>query len=954
MQLNDRIRNFRVTAVQPVSELEATLYQLEHEKTGARLVWLDRASENKTFAIAFRTIPEDDTGVFHILEHSVLCGSKKYPVKEPFVELMKGSMQTFLNAFTFPDKTCYPVSSRNDKDFMNLMRVYLDAVFCPAIYEKPSIYRQEGWHFELRDGEEPSFKGVVFNEMKGAFASPDSLMHYQIIRRMFPDTCYRFVSGGDPAAIPDLTYEQFLNAHKKFYHPSNSYIYLDGNVDLDAALGLMDEEYLSGYEKTYVDSEIAYQKPLQAEPGICYYEISPNESLEKKARLGLCYGLGDYRDRRELAAMSIIADLLCGSNHAPLKQKLLSLGLAEDVGLGAMGGMQQSYVVLSADNMDENRLEEFKTVAQEVIREQVRNGLDHEHIRSILANMELHARERDYGYMPQGLGIGLDMLDSWLYGGDPAANLTVGPLYAELNSLVDTGWYEELLEKVMLHNDHTAQVLLLPSYDAAKVRQQAEADRLAKAKAGWTEADLQELKEQQAILDAWQQSTDSPEDVAKIPQLELSDISDKPEDIPTQLDTVDGVTLVRHGMPTGGIAYWNLYFDISDFNEEQLTAAGFLCQLWGQLGTKQYPALELQKQMNFYMGGLGFSVVPFGKENDPESCKIYLCASFSSLDSKLHKAVELILDILNNTVLDDAQQIREILQQTRMQMEQMVIGAGSAIGQRRAMAGISADGVVSECTGGFTALQKVRTWEKDTDALIGLLQAISARLATTGRLTLSITGNQDAEAVAQLLSGLRREEKQDLACVVKPWGVKREGIVIPADISFAVLCGRLPYSGAVQVASKLISLAHLWNAIRVQGGAYGTGMGATDRGCGFFSSYRDPNGARSLEVYAQAPDFLRQFVESGASLTGFIIGTISDGEPVLLPGKLGKVADGLYFRGYSYEDRCAFRRELLSVTPEQLLEQVEPIRRMVESGGVCVVGGQEKVAACGLDTVHTL
>ncbi len=954
MQIHDLIRNFRVVAAQPISELQATLYQLEHTLTGARLVWMDRASENKTFAIAFRTIPEDDTGVFHILEHSVLCGSQKYPAKEPFVELMKGSMQTFLNAFTFPDKTCYPVASRNDKDFMNLIRVYLDAVFFPAIYEKPFIYRQEGWHFELREGQEPSFKGVVFNEMKGVFASPDSLLRYELNRKMFPDTCYRFVSGGDPASIPDLIYEQFMAAHQRFYHPSNSYIYLDGSVQLDAVLQVLDEEYLSRFTRQDVDAEIPYQKPVTAGESVCYYEVSPTESLEKKARIGFGYGLGDYTNRLELAAMSVISDLLCGSNHAPLKQRILAAGLAEDVGLGNMDGVLQNYVVLSADNVDETRLEEFKTLVTDTVREQVEKGLDHEHIRSVLANMELHARERDYGYMPQGLGIGLDMLDSWLYGGDPAANLTVGPLYEELNRRVDTGWYEELLEKVMLHNDHTCSVVLLPSHEAGKARQQAEADRLAAAKAGWDAETLEELKRQQAELDAWQQSTDSAEDLAKIPQLELSDISDKPEDIHTLVDTVAGVPLLRHELAAGGISYWNLYFDISDFTEEELAAAGFLCQLWGQLGTEQYPALELQKKLNFYMGGLGLSVVPFSRENAPEVCKTYLCVSFSSLESKLSKAVELILEILNTTDLADAKQIQEILQQCRMQMEQMIIGAGNSIGIRRVMAGCSAEGVVAECTGGYSALLSIRAWEKDSAPLLEQLKALSVRLTTTGRLTLSVTGSRDDAAVEQLVSGLRPEARQDYACAVKPWGVKREGIIIPADISFAVQGGSLPYSGQMQVAAKISSLAYLWNAVRVQGGAYGAGMGTTDRGCGLFYSYRDPNAARSLGVYSQTADFLQQFVETKSPLTGYIIGTVSDGEPVLLAGKLGKAADGLYFRGYSYEDRCAYRKALLGTTLEQLEAVLEPIRSMSANGGICVVGGKEKVEACQLDTVYTL
>ncbi len=950
MEINERIHNFHIVDIQPVEELAATLVEMRHEKSGARLVWLDRVSDNKTFGIAFRTTPENDTGVFHILEHSVLCGSKNYPVKEPFVELMKGSVKTFLNAMTYPDKTFYPVSSRNDKDFLNLMRVYLDAVFFPAIYEKPEIFYQEGWHYELREGDPLSYKGVVFNEMKGAFASPDTLMRNELHRLLFPDTCYRYVSGGDPVHIPELSYEQFLESHKRFYHPSNSYIFLDGSIDLDATLAIIDGDYLSQFDFREMDTEIAFQMPVRGE-STCYYEISPAEPLEGRARAAWAYGLGDYTSRKEVMAMRILSELLCGSNQAPLKKAILSL--AGDGGLQVMNGMKQNYVVISAEHLEEKNGQALKEAIDGCLRQLLAEDLDHGHIKATLANMELQYRERDYGYMPQGIGLGNEVLDSWIYGGTPGANLSMAPLFAELNRLVDEGWYEQLLEKVLLCNDHTAQVLLLPSHEAGVQRQQAEADRLAAAEAAWTSEEKEKLLAHQARLDAWQASQDSPEAVAKLPRLELSDISEKPEDIPTIVKTVEGVTLLHHDIPTGGIGYWNLYFDISDLEEAALSDAAFLSEALGKLPTKGCSLPELNKRISFTMGSLYFSIQSFTRENAPESCRICLCASFSALESKLGEAVALVLEILKDTDFGQQASLRELVLQKKMQLEQAVIGAGHSIGMNRVMAGISAEGVASECTSGFTYLQAIRAMADQPD-LGSRLAALAAKCLDAGRLTLSITGSRADTFAQQLTTSLPRTEGLQLTCTLKPWGVRNEGIVIPADISFAVQGGRLPYSGQMTVASQVASLAYLWNAVRVQGGAYGAGMGAAASGCGFFYSYRDPNAPRSLGCYSQTPDFMQAFVAAGPDLTGFIIGTLGSTEPVLLPGKQGRVADSWYFKGVSYEDRCAFRRAILSTSLEDLAKLAGDVRKFCAEGGVCVVGAQAQVEACGLDTVYTL
>lgn len=951
MKQYDHICGFEVQQTRKIEELGATLWEMRHGVTNARLVWLDRDSENKTFGIAFRTIPEDDTGVFHILEHSVLCGSAKYPVKEPFVELMKSSMQTFLNAMTFPDKTFYPVSSRNDKDFINLMRVYLDAVFFPAIYQKPEIFHQEGWHYELREGQEPSYKGVVFNEMKGALASADSIMVNALNRRMFPDTCYRFVSGGDPAHIPELSYEQFLANHKKFYHPSNAYIFLDGKVDLPAVMQVL-EEYLAAFPAQTVQSEIACQKPVEAGAYTCCYEVSAGESLQKEARIAWGFGLGDYTNRLEITAMQALSQVLCGSNQSPLKQRILEAGLAEDVGLGVMDGMQQNYVVLNADNMEEDKADAIKSILMNTLREQINGALDRGHLRAILANMEFKARQRDYGYMPQGLGLGMDVLDSWLYGGDPGANLAVGALYEKLNGLADSGWYEKLLEKVFFQNGHTCQVLLLPSHTLGQEKVEQENARLAEAKAGWSEETRKTLTAQQEKLDAWQASQDRAEDVAKLPRLELCDVSQKPEDIPTAVTTLDGVPMVHHEIATGGISYESLYFDISDLEEKELSLAALLCQLYGQLDTRNRTALELQRDISFYLGDLNFSITPFSRQNTPESCRTCLCVSFSCLESKLPKAARLVLEVLRETVFTDTRQLQAILMQLKLQMEQTMVDAGHQMGVFRTLAGVSAEGVVQECTGGYSFYKYLK--ELSVQTLPDALHELCKRIFTTGRLTVSVTGNREDAILRQMASSLEKTESCKPDCAVKPWGMRKEGIVIPAEVSFAVQSGRLPRSGQMQVAAQIVSLAYLWNVVRVQGGAYGAGMNVLNNGCAFFYSYRDPNGPASLDCYRRTADFIRSFARENPDLTGFIIGTVSGTEPVLLPGKQGAVADGWYLRGITYGDRCSFRKQMLSTTAEDLLALADAVEALTRQGGTCMVGSKAQVEAGNPDTCYTL
>ena len=967
MKENEHIHGFTVRSCRELPDLSARIFELEHERSGARLVWLDREDDNKTFGIAFRTVPEDDTGVFHILEHSVLCGSDSYPVKEPFVELMKSSMQTFLNAMTFPDKTCYPVSSRNWKDFLNLMRVYMDAVLHPLIYSRPEIFEQEGWHYELSDeGGEPVYKGVVFNEMKGALSSPDAILENEVFRRLFPDTCYRFVSGGDPAHIPELTYEQFLDSHRRFYHPSNSYIFLDGQMEVEKVLEILDGEFLSAYDRQDWQPEIAMQAPVQSEPVQVEYELSPNEPTEGKARLAWGYVLGRDSGRMERLAMQALADTVCGSNEAPLKRRILSAGLAQDVRLEVMDGILQPYVRLEVRNMDAGRAEEVRTAIRDELSRLVREGLDHEHLAAMLANLEFKLRERDFGGMPQGLVLGLTILESWLYGGDPAAELEIGDLFISLHKKLDEGWFEELLERMLLKNPHNCEIMLLPSHTLGEEKQAAESARLQAAQESWDPEKEAALREQQAKLTAWQSAPDTPEALATVPKLQLSDIPVQPEDFPLEESTLAGIPLLRHRIAAGGIGYYNLYFDISDLTEKELPSAAFLCALLSNLDTKRHNSLELQKLLRRDLGFLRFTVEPYSHVDQPDSCRTCLCVSFSAMESKISRAAELVAEILTETLIHDQQKLRELLRQNLADMEQRAAYAGHVFSMTRVSAGLSAEGLVRECTSGVTYCQWLKDLEKDFDSqaeqIRAALQSLCGRVFTTGRLTVSVTGAEDDAALEQiLLKGLPVSPRDEYPCMIKPWGRRREGITVPSDIAFAALGGNLlecgcEYSGTLRVTGRVVSLAYLWNAIRVQGGAYGTGLSVNDAGIASFYSYRDPNGLRSLGCYRQAADFLEQFCAAAPDITGFIIGAVAESEPYMMPRMRGKQSDVLYFKGVSYADRCRYRKETLETTVRQMPKYIQSLRELTANSGVCVIGSLKQLENCGaeLDTVITL
>lgn len=834
----------------------------------------------------------------------------------------------------------------------------------PLIHAKPEIFDQEGWHYEIGESGEPSYKGVVFNEMKGAFASPDTLLEGEMHRRLFPDTCYRFVSGGDPARIPELAYEQFAAAHRRLYHPSNAYIFLDGNLDINQILSILDEEFLSAYDRAPAPPEIPMQQPVNAGRSEICYELSPQEDLAGRERLAFVHVACTFRDREDITALRVLADLLCGDNQAPLKRRMLESGLTKDVQMSLRDGLQQPWVLLEARDIAEGRTEKTASVLRGELERLSREGLDHQRIFAALDNLEFQMRQRDYGRMPQGLVFGFQVLESWLYGGDPAANLSVGGLFDSLRKKCGEGYFEQLLKKTLLENPHTCQVLMQPSHTLSQERQAEETARLHAARDGWSAADLEALCQRQVQIEAWQSTPDASEALASIPMLRLEEIPAEPERLPQEEASADGLPVLRHALPTGGITYLNLYFALDDLSTEQLTKTAFLCELLGSLDTAVHDMDALQRAQRSLFGGLQFSVEAYGGLGKPLNCRTFLCASGSMLDEKAEKAAELLAEIAVDTVLNAPEKVYALLYQRRAAFAQQIAMAGHSFAMGRVSACCTAEGAVREHTGGIAYYR----WLKDLEenfrerfpALQEELAALAARIFCRKRLTVSITtsdGKTEDVITGILMNRLPEGTySQSEASTVCPWPRRWEGIVIPVDVSFAAAGAAFPNAGRgeAKVMGRAVSLAYLWNAVRVQGGAYGTGMLVDAAGMIGCYSYRDPSAARTLDCYRQAANFLEDLGE--LDMTSFILGAIAESDPLLTPRMKGKTADARYWRQISQEVLCQIRREMLSATVGKLTALAEPVRAAMDAGSICVLGSRRQIDACAgrLDEIEIL
>ena len=945
-EVNQHVSGFLVREIRESGELHGRTMLMEHEKTGARLFWVDNGAENMVFSVTFRTPPEDDTGVFHILEHSVLCGSKMYPVREPFVELLKSSMNTFLNAMTFQDMTMYPVSSRNPRDLLNLAGVYLDAVFFPTVMEDRKRFCQEGWHIDRDEEGNPVYKGVVFNEMKGAMSDTDTLIDRQMMRQMFPDTCYGFNSGGDPEKITDLTYEKFKDQYRKHYHPSNAYFFLDGNVPMDEMLPLI-ASYLEGYERREELPAYCLQDPVGSEQTI-QYELGQEETPENRGYLTLARITGTWKDRAENMARGIICDVLTGGNEAPLKRAALERELAQDLSISVDDTVLQSWITIHAENVTEGREQDILTLLDETGEKIRREGLDRNAVEASLNRAVYALREEDE---PQGIGRCIRCLGSWIYGGDPTDALESAPIVKELKRLLETGRFDELAADMLLNRQNAAVLHTLPSLTLGEEKRRAEEAKLRGIVDAWSEEERQENIRLIEDIESWQESPDSPEALKTLPRLTKEDADIAPEWTGTELRDCEGVPVMIHELNCNGVVHLRAYFRLTDYSLEDITKVSQLAGLLGHMPTAKHDALTLQQEIKRWTGSMGFSIITRTEIGQNKNCAPYLTAFVSALEESREQAWSLLAEILTSTRFDDHGKMIEMFRQNELGARQRILGAGHLIGVKHVLSHYSADGAVKNALDGEPAARYIRTLAKKPEKELPGLMAVAERMMKETfcrrRMTVSVTAASPMmpdTLIAAFPEGCAAPETASY----RNEAPMKAGFRIPAQIGFAVRGWRInkPFEGSMWLATSILSLGYLWNQVRVQGGAYGAGIQIDRAGNLFSYSYRDPTPARTLTADSGEANFLRDFAKEGEELDSYIISALNELNPLLSPRDKGSLADGRFMTGYTREEAEKIRKQILNATPEDLIRCAEWLEPFAREGAVCVVAHQDALKAC--------
>lgn len=959
MRIED-LSAYEVIKKDSIKDLGSEGWILRHKKSGARIALLSNDDENKVFTIGFKTPPADSTGVAHILEHSVLEGSKEFPVKDPFIELVKGSMNTFLNAMTYPDKTLYPVASCNDKDFANLMHVYLDAVFYPAIYKEPRIFYQEGWHYEMEDvRDELKLNGVVYNEMKGAFSSSDDVLDREIVRGLFPDTVYANESGGDPDAIPDLTYEQFLAFHSRYYHPANSYIYLYGNMDMAERLIWMDEHYLSHFDKIDVDAQIGLQEPF-AEPRETRktYSITESEPMEHNTYLTCSIAAGDVLDREEYIAFQILDYALCSSQGAPLKQALLDAGIGEDVYSDYDSGTRQPYFSIVAKGAEESQKEEFLRVIEETLEKLSKGGLDKKRLLAGLNYYEFKYREADFGIYPAGLMYGLQMMDSWLYDDEkPFIHIEAGDTYAALRKKVDSRYFEELISEKLLNNPHRSVLVLAPERGLTARKDEELAKRLALYKESLSETELEKIVEQTRQLRAFQEEPDRPEDLAKIPLLAREDIRRKVEPVILEERCVGDTKLIYHSIPTNGISYFRLLFDVTDISSELFPYIGILKAAFGLVDTENYSYQELFTQTDLLTGGIVPVTNLYPNAKDLTQRRITFEVKGKAFDKNLQDAMALIEEMLIRSDYSDTKRLYEILAELKSRLQSSMMSAGHVVAGGRAVSYFSENAAIQEVLSGmdfYRLLEKIcGDWEQEGKKTVEKLSELAKQIFCRENLLLDFISQDEAvyEQFRELAGGLK-EKLPVKNAAGQPYRVetvrRNEGFLSSSQVQYVCRAGNflkhgLPYTGALRILKGILGNDYLWNQVRVKGGAYGCMCSFGKNGDAWFVSYRDPNLAKTIEAFEAAPGWVEQFADDERAMTQAVIGTISEMDTPMNPAAKGLRSLSIYLTNQTEEQLQRERDEVLDATAQDIRALAAYIRAFLEDDCLCVVGNEKKI-----------
>ena len=909
MEIGEKIYGFEVKEKKYVREVEGDVIQMEHLSTGAQVIVIDNQDVKKSFLVGFRTIPKDSTGVFHILEHSVLNGSRRYPDKTMFVNLMKHSMAEFVNAITYPDHTVYPFCTENEKDFMNLTDVYLNAVFCPNVLTDKEIFEQEGWHFQCEDGKAPEINGVVYNEMKGVFSSLDSILEDEMSKAMFPETAYRFVSGGFPDTIPALSYEEFLEYYRTFYNASNCCIVLYGRMNTEQLFEYIDKVYLGKMKRSEPAKPVMLQKPVRGIRNKLY----DKEKFGDQGVFASCtYSLGDFDNRERMNAVYILMQAIMGEDEAPMKKGLIqSLGIPE-IQYFIMDGIRQPYLAVKIKNTDKETAGRLKTVITEQADRLCREGIGEEVLVSAINRLEFWMREKG-GSQPEGIEYVLDIAGGWAQGTGPCEMIEFEETYMKMRTLVKEGYFESLLREILLENDYEAEVFLEPLEKAEEKGQEEETEDL--------------------------------------PGLSADDLIPKKEAL-TRIEEESGITYLKQEIPSKGVAYQSCYFDISDLEPEKVPYAKLLSELLGDLPTRKHSLEELVVEKNMWLGNVRAYLEAYTKADDLRHVELKFVMDISCLEQNLLRAVKLGEELLYDTILEHPEIILKRIRQSRMELERGFVTSGNSYASGRAAAHYMLEGAARERYNGIHYYQflgkLLKNFDADQGQIIRELKEIQEKLCRKSNLVMSFTGTEKAYGdFRQLIaaSGFCRSarEREPGWYQDKLLPGKSEAFIIPSEVSYVALGGIGEYTGEDYLLGRMVSFDYLWAKIRAEGGAYGCQMSVLPNQSWTMSSYRDPNVKRTIEAFRSASSWLKDLELGEQELLNYKIGAVAGYDRTPKTYVQAKRMDSWYLRQEEPQVRAKVREGLLKASEEDLKNRRQAMESFAGEGTVCVLGNRAKI-----------
>lgn len=957
-KLGDMVHGFRVNAMSHIEEVNSDAYVMEHVKSGARLMYLDNDDDNKVFYIAFRTTPDNSKGVPHIMEHSTLCGSRKYPLKEPFVELAKGSLNTFLNAITWPDKTMYPIASRNDVDFHNLMDVYLDAVFYPNCLKNPQILMQEGWHYELENKEAPlTYNGVVYNEMKGALSSPEAIMEDRAMEKLFPDTTYGVEFGGDPEVIPTLSFREFTEFHRRFYHSSNSYIYLYGDMDIDKTLEYLDGEYLSAFDRRNVDSMVKTQAPFGKRISVTApYGIAENEDTEGKAIHALYNAFNDHMSTMDSLAFRILNYVLIDMDGAPLKQAVLDAGLGSDLSGSYGDSYKQPVWIVEVTGSEVDKQQAFADVVDSTLRSIALKGLDKDMLEAALNRTEFTARENDYQGRPKGLFYGVRAMDLWLYDRDPMEALRYIDDINTLRDNLKTNYFENLLLRYVIKNPHQVLITMKPEKGLTEKMNRETAEKLAAFKSSLSDEQLDEIMASTKALKERQASGETEEALETIPLLSRKDLKRTVEEEVLEKENVSGMDHFHFDVHTNGITYLNLYFPLSGLTEEDIPYAILLSTLLRSLSTTKHSYGELARLSNAYTGGMSFAVNGYGKVEDTNAYLPALTVRAKALTAKADKLLDLLGEVINHTLFTDTKRLKELILQEKSEWDMTAFSRGHSLVMTRLTSYFSRGGEFAEQSGlsyYYFLADLARKFDGEKEKLVAKLEEVSRKIFTRSGLFFETIGEEEEKKavlsnLSLLVDDMEEGEKKEPRPFSFPPAEKNEAFRTSGKVQYVAKGGNFKshgfaYTGALKVMETILRYEYLWKKVRVLGGAYGAFTQFLRDGTAILCSYRDPNLAETLKAYEDLPAYLENLTLSDREMTKYVIGTMAAAETQLTPSMKGERAMVHYLSGNTRESRMKIRDEVINCQVEDIRKLAPLVESVMKDPYICVMGSEDKI-----------